>query len=75
MEIGDLAQILKDIMARKEEQSSIAETIMKDDRKNTLSHDRYQQKQGYQIPEKVPVCENNHNRPFLALMGPPVVRW
>jgi len=41
LEIGDLAQILKDIMVLKEEQSSIAETITKDDRRNTLSHNRY----------------------------------
>jgi hypothetical protein len=39
--IGDLAQILKDIMALKKELSSIAETITKDDRRNTLSHSRY----------------------------------
>jgi hypothetical protein len=38
--IGDLAQILKGIMALKEELSSIAETITKDDRRNTLSHSR-----------------------------------
>ena len=41
LEIGDLAQILKDIMVLKEEQSSIAETITKDGRRNTLSHNRY----------------------------------
>ena len=50
LEIGDLAQILKDIMVLKEEQSSIAEAITKGDRRNTLSHNRYlQQKQRYQI--------------------------
>jgi hypothetical protein len=38
LEIGDLAQILKGIMALKEELSSIAETITKDDRRNTLSN-------------------------------------
>jgi nucleoid DNA-binding protein len=38
LEIGDLAQILKDIMALKEEPSSIAGTITKDERRSTLSH-------------------------------------
>ena len=48
---------------------------MKDDRRNTLSHDRYQQKQGYQTPKFLPVFENNHSRPNLALIGIPMVRW
>jgi hypothetical protein len=40
LEIGDLVRILKDIMVLKEELSSIAETIAKDGRRNTLSHNR-----------------------------------
>jgi len=28
-----------------------------------------QQKQGYQAPQKLPMCENNHNWQNLALMG------
>jgi hypothetical protein len=52
LEIGDLAQILKDIMVLKEELSLIAETIMKDDRRNTLSNNRYLQQNGrYQAPK------------------------
>ena len=35
LEIGDLAQILKDIMDLKEELFSIAEATTKEDRKNT----------------------------------------
>jgi len=38
LEIGDMAQILKGIMALKEELSSTVETMTKDDRRNTLSH-------------------------------------
>jgi len=30
-------------------------------------------KQGYQTPNILPVCENNHGQPFLALIGSPVV--
>ena len=38
LEIDDLAQILKDIMALKEELSSIAEATRKDDKRNTSEH-------------------------------------
>ena len=33
-----------------------------------------QQKQRYQTPEILPVCENNHNRPNLVFIGLSVVR-
>ena len=35
----------------------------------------HQQKQGYQPPNFLPVCENNHNRPNLVLIGAPVIPW
>ena len=33
----------------------------------------HQQKQGYQVPQIVPVFKNNHNRPYLVFIGPSMV--
>ena len=43
--------------------------------KSALKPVQLQQKNRYQTPNNLPVCENNHNRPNLASIGPYMVPW